>query len=191
MSYFFPASKQELDRAAWAISLLVLVPLLALLALLWSVYLSFEVVARAMPHGMVAGAALSVYMYERERRMAAIGLRHHETGSRVPWSFLFKVTPACTALIAVPWAILATSVADLSRAPMEDRVFTIAELKKCTGRHCGFCLTEARLDKWVGANMDAWFCVSRIDPPVQSGERLRLRGRFAEHVQYVHALGRP
>lgn len=163
-------------------------PMVLPLVFWWQVYLTFDAVMTVLPAALSLGAMLSWLIYRRALRLVAHGLHPYFSANRpMPRK---DVVAMCMGLILVSWgwALVVLTLVVLPAKEVEKRSFTISEVKDCT-RKCQGCLTQIELSNWVGA-AHARLCADALGSRPRVGQRLFVRGKFSDLVQYVQEVER-
>lgn len=189
MSLLFPTTKQEGTWAGWLFALLFAGSLALLAASYWSVYPSSEAHFSAFGAALLLSVPAVVLLLVRAHRLVSRGLHlYYSKGRPVPigqqfmtWlGVLFVLYFGLQALLAVAvWFPLGASL---------DRSFVVAEAKPCK-RKCSGCSHRVKLASWSGSEIGS-LCAEHIEPRLQQGERVVVRGRFSALGVYVESLRR-
>ena len=183
MSLLSPENADEVRQSGWFFLPLLLAPMVAPVLLWWRLYITFDAVVRTFPFAIAGGLLLAWLVARRSARMIRMGLHPlFPPAQGLPAAnvcALFALMP----LYAWCWSLLLLSAGVAASTPTQDRMFTVSAVKECT-RKCSGCSTRAELAGWVGAT-GALFCVDDLAPRPRVGERIAVRGKFHELVQYI------
>lgn len=194
MSLLSPTNPVDVKRAGWVFGGLILMPLLAHLAFLDNTYLSSDAWFRAWMVAVALGVPVGVLLVRRMYRLIRLGLHPTYSAKSAPSPFQFYIAlPIVMMFLVVLWAhMLVGAFVWFPGRPILERTFVVAEARECK-RKCGGCRYKARLRGWPGRDM-AQVCTQGIEPRVQGGEPLVVRGRFSSlgvHVESVRRTRRP
>lgn len=187
MNLLSPTSKAEVERSGWLFVALFILPLIPLGVLWWSAYPTADAHWRAFGTALVLSFPATVWAVRRASKLVELGIHRYYSKARPlgwrqyagVWLGLLLVLYAWASAVAAIWVWLPVR-------PASEQSFAVAEAKQCT-RRCLGCYRQAKLAAWPGSTIGS-ICVEGIDPMVQSGERLVVRGRFSSlgvHVQSV------
>ena len=187
MSLLCPSSKAEVARSGWLFAVLLLLPLVPFGPLWWSAHLTAGAHWWAFGTAAFLSLPTAVWSVRRVNRLVGLGIHPHYSKARpMPSRQYFAVWVGVLLSLYAWGAAAVTSWVSLPFRLTSEQSFVVVEARECKTR-CLACKRRATLGSWPGAFGSV--CVDWIEPAVQAGERLVVRGRFSPlgvHVESVH-----
>lgn len=189
MSMLSPTSREEIERSSWFFAAFFILPFVLLIAFWWGAYPSAHVRWVAVGAAVLLSLPATVWIVRRAKRLAEQGIHPYYSKTRPPPVRKYFLVWLGALLVVYMWASAATAaLVWLPSHAASEQSFVVSEVRQRNRKFLG-CYREAKFASWPGSSIGS-VCVDSIDPEVQPGQRLVVRGRFSLFGVYVQSIHR-